>query len=513
MSCRLRRLLPTNAWVRLAAAPALAFVALASDRQYLMDFWHHLARGRAMAEQGRLIDHDLFTYTVAGQSFQDVNWLTQLAYHHLYQHGGLGLVQLVNALATAATLTWLVLLCRRKSGSLAAAAAVGVFTFFGLWQVLTIRPQTFSLLLFVLLYDLLDRAEQRRAWLLVPPFILALWANVHGAFPAGLLLLGCVCLGAAWQAWRRLGNPLRDGHTRALALCLAASTLATLVNPYGWAIYEYVGQTSSRAAARGIQEWLPPRLEMLVGMGWALSMALLTLLAAAAWRRGWRPAAREVFLVLCFLPLACGSVRMVVWWLIVFAPLCASLLARVVPGCAPAADGGRPSWGAALVLGLVVLVAVVSVPGLERYNPLLGFRPRERAVENALEAAHQRVAARVGSGRVFSRFEWGEYLSWAGAPAFPVYMDGRIEIIPDDIWERYIRLTRGEDGWQKVLDDYQVDYLVLDAEYHRANGLLTRVEQSAGWQRLWQGEAGVVVFERLPSPAVAATHPRRAAGP
>jgi hypothetical protein len=491
------RLAPTPAWVRLAVAPTLAFVALSVDRQYLLDFWHHLARGRAMAEQGRLVDQDLFTCTVPGESFQDVNWLTQLAYYGLYQLGGLALVQIANALTVGLTLGLLVLLCRRRCGSLGIAAAVGVFTAFGLWQVLAIRPQTFSLLLFVVLYGILDRAETRPRWLLLPPLLLALWTNLHGAFPAGLLLLGCFLLASAWQAGRAAGNPFRDRHTRALGACLAASTLATLVNPYGWGVYLYVGQTSSRAAARGIVEWLPPRLEMLVGMAWAASVVLLALLSFLARRcRGRRPTAREVLLILCFLPLACRSVRMVAWWLIVFAPMCCALLAALLPRPAAPPDAGRPSWGAALTFGALAFIAVLSAPGLERYNPLLGFAPRERRTEMALEAVHRRLAGRAADGRVFSRFEWGEYLSWACAPRFRVFMDGRIEIYPDDVWDQYLRLTAGKEGWQRILDDYGVDYLVLDADYHAESGLLRQVAQSPGWQQTLTLGEGVVLFER-----------------
>jgi hypothetical protein len=498
----LRRLAPTPAWVRLALVPALAFIALAVDRQYLMDFWHHLARGRAMAEQGRLVDRDLFTFTVAGQPFQDVNWLSQLAYYALYQAGGLALVQVANALAVALTLLALVLLCRRRCGSLGVAAAAGVFTFLGLWQVLAVRPQTFSLLLFVVLYDLLDRARADRRWLVLPPLLLALWANLHGAFPAGLMLLGCFLLASAWRAWRSGANPLRDGPTRALGLCLAASGLATLANPYGWGIYLYVGQTSSRAAGRGILEWLPPRPDMLVGMAWLASLGLLAVLALAAWRwRGWRPQAHDVFLALCFVPLACGSVRMVAWWLLVFAPLASELLAALLPRAAPAPEAGRPSWGAAVAFGLLVLAAVLSVPGLERFNPLLGFAPRTRHTEAALEAVHRHLEARAAGGRVFSRFEWGEYLGWSCGPRFRVFMDGRIEIYPDEVWRQYIRLTSGGDDWQEILDAYGVDYLVLDADYHAANGLLARVERSSAWRQALRLDGGVLLFERRAPPA------------
>src|SRR5205809_853477 len=153
MTERLRHFLPTGVWVRAALVPALVFMALATERNYFQDFWHHLARGRAMVQQGRLVDQDLFTCTVPNIAFQDVNWLTQIGYHHLFETGGLQLVQLVNAVLLALTFAWLVQFCRRVSGSLGVASAIGVVTFFGLWQLLTLRPQTFSLLLFVILND------------------------------------------------------------------------------------------------------------------------------------------------------------------------------------------------------------------------------------------------------------------------------------------------------------------------------------------------------------------------
>src|SRR5262245_60276138 len=145
----LRALLPTDAWVRWLLVPAAAFIALAGNTSYLADYWHHLARGRYIVAQGRLLDHDIFTYTVADRPFQDVNWLSQVVYFQLHQVGGLALVRVVNAFLVALTLTWLIALCRRLSGSLPVALGAGIVVFLGLWDVLTIRPQTFSLLLFV----------------------------------------------------------------------------------------------------------------------------------------------------------------------------------------------------------------------------------------------------------------------------------------------------------------------------------------------------------------------------
>ena len=117
MAGTLRLPRPTDNWARALLAPFLIFVATATDRNYQTDLWHHLARGRAIVERGELVDRDLFTFTVADRPLQDVNWLTQVGYHLLYEAGGLALVQVLNSLLIAVTLGWLVRLCRRRTGS------------------------------------------------------------------------------------------------------------------------------------------------------------------------------------------------------------------------------------------------------------------------------------------------------------------------------------------------------------------------------------------------------------
>jgi len=126
-----RALLPTPTWLRLAIVPLLAFLATVTDRHYLADFWHHLARGKAIVEKGAIVNCDLVTFTVPNRPFQDVNWLTQVGYYFLYDAGGLALVQVVNSFVIAITMLLVVLMCRRRSGSLLAAALAGAIAFFG----------------------------------------------------------------------------------------------------------------------------------------------------------------------------------------------------------------------------------------------------------------------------------------------------------------------------------------------------------------------------------------------
>jgi hypothetical protein len=488
---------PTVAWSLAILAPAFVFVLTGFDRNYQTDFWHHLNRGRAMVAEGRLIDEDRFTYTVAGRPFRDANWLTQLLYYALYREGGLPLVQFVNSLVLAATVAGLVYLCWRTSGSLRVAGLLAVFPCSGLWQVLIIRPQTFSLLLFVALYVVLDAAGRRRWLLLVPPALLALWANLHGGFPIGLVLIGAFFAGALWEAVFRDGRRFyREPQALALGLCLTASFLATFINPYGWTVYQYVGTTSATASAREIQEWLPPGFTLFMSKLWAASV-LLVLVAFAL--PGRRPTARDVFLVLCFLPPSFGALRMVAWWWLASTPVVAAQVAASLPAAwVRPAEPERPSLTSALLFGVILLACVASVPQLERFKPLVGLPPRVHQTEADLEAVADHVRnTGGGSLRVFSRLEWGEYLGWSLAPSgYAVFMDGRIEIFPDDVWERYVTVTHGRPGWQKILDDYHVDWLVVDAQDDEEAPLLEAARHSGAWQEWPETSGHVVLFRR-----------------
>jgi hypothetical protein len=470
---------PTNTWVRALLAPALVFLATSIQRDYQTDFWHHLARGRAMVEQGSLVNQDLFTYTVPGKTFQDANWLSQLLYYFLYNQGGLALVQLINSLTLAAMMAILVWLCRRAGGSMIVAAGICVFAFLGLWQLLIIRPQTFSLLLFVATYAALELADRHRSWLLVPPVLLALWANLHGGFPIGLALVGCYALAAICESgWTRGWQGWRDGRPWALAGCLAGCVGATLLNPYGWRVYQYVGLTSSVASSRRIDEWLPPGLEHLASKIWVASILLLVVLLAMPGRR---PRVRDVVLVLCFLPPACGSVRMVAWWLLVSTPILSGMLADRVRLWQPLDETPEPpSWGAGLTVAALLLASLLCVPWLEAYNPILPLTGRTSRPEDDLEQLAERLRERDGPGRVFSRFDWSEYLGWALAPRYTVFMDGRIEIFPDSVWAEFSALTRGRADWEAILDRYQVDVLILDTQGFHAE-LLPQVRGSTHW--------------------------------
>ena len=158
--------------------PALAFIATALDRNYQTDFWHHLARGRAMAEGG------LVAITTCSPTPSPANRSrTQLADRSC-------LLPPVRARRSAAGADRQLPGPRpgdgRTGGSAGGSrnrccspAGRGVHL---LRAVATpIRPQTFPCCCSSALYGTLELSDRRQLALLVAPFILALWANLHWA--------------------------------------------------------------------------------------------------------------------------------------------------------------------------------------------------------------------------------------------------------------------------------------------------------------------------------------------
>jgi hypothetical protein len=495
---RLPRLSSTA--VRLAFAPVLAFVALATNREYLCDFWHHLARGQAMVETRSIVDHDLFTFTVAGTPLVDLNWLTQLGYSALFNVGGLELVQVANAAVVALAMLIVGLHAQRASSSASLAALVGLVVLAGNWQTLSIRPQSCSLLLFAMTYFALDRfagerseaGVARRAWLLVPPAAAALWVNLHGAFPLAIVLVGIYLTAALAESWQSAGwlGPWQSVQSRWLAACLSMTILATFINPYGWTVYQYVGGTSSLAAGRQIDEWVRPQLGTFIGATWFLSLVGGGLVLGCSPRR---ILVRDGLLLVPFLLLSAGSVRMIPWWFLVLGPILARSLEALVPASWLAGDREQPSTGNLAMAGALAAVVALSLPQTARLNPLVRKEPR---TEWQLEQVAGELRTAAPSGRVFTRLEWGEYLGWSLAGRFPVFMDGRIEIIPDAVWNEYTAVTCGQADWQQILDRHGVDHLVLDTRYHHKTGLLAAARQSPEWREVSQHGPAILFVRR-----------------
>jgi hypothetical protein len=151
------------------------------------DTWWHLRAGKTILDQGAILDHDLFSLTRQGESWEYPGWLAEIAIYGAFNLFGFPGLNLLTALAVTAAfiMLWFALegrLLLRSAVLLLAAITSAVF-----WSA---RPQIFSLTLsaaYLLILEREQRSAGRLLWLLPP--LMALWVNLHGGFAIGFILI------------------------------------------------------------------------------------------------------------------------------------------------------------------------------------------------------------------------------------------------------------------------------------------------------------------------------------
>ena len=198
------------------------------------DLFVALAGGRDVLA-GRLGSPDDWSFATAGRVWVNQNWGSGLLFYAVHALAGeSGLVALKLAL-TGALLAAMTVLGRSTGVSWQAALLTATV---GLWTARSfpeLRPNLLTLVFAPLLVVLL-RASPRRPWLLAAAVALvALWANAHGGFMLGLLVL------AFWATARLLAAARYRGLRAvprtagpAIAAGVAAVLLSGLASPFGW---------------------------------------------------------------------------------------------------------------------------------------------------------------------------------------------------------------------------------------------------------------------------------------
>jgi hypothetical protein len=96
------------------------------------------------------------------------------------------------------------------------------------------------------------------------------------------------------------------------------------------------------------------------------------------------------------------------------------------------------------------------------------------------------------------------YLAWRfhepapdaqGHTPFPCFVDMRIWIFPDEVWDEYVAVARAAPGWQARLDARGVSYLLLSPALLGAE-LREAVLSSPDWESLAEDGSGTLLRRR-----------------
>ncbi len=430
------------------------------------DLWGHIKFGQDLWQTGQIIRSDPYSYLTGDQLWINHEWLTEAIFYAIFALAGpAGLIVL--KIAVGLLITGLVYrhLCRQGLTPLRAGIVLLPVTPLLVPGLVTVRPQMFTYLFFLVILLLIDQAERGRPqYLWVAPPLFAVWANLHGGFLAGL---GIFLLWAFAHFAFVLLRPRRPGalSLSQVAMPLAVSGLATLLNPYGVELLVFLARTAT-VARRDITEWQP--IDIMTPVGAMYIVILGVAVAGLVYsRRERRPALMTLFVCASLLPLM--AIRHTQLFALVVAVLAGAHIGdawdRVSSGRQSnrsAAGVNRPRpWLAGLsVVGAVVLVGL-ALPNF-RCIRLTDLQRNVRYPTRAIALLKQSGI----SGNLAVHFTWGEYALWHLSPRIKVSVDGRRETVySDEIRRQNLDFRMGTGDWDALLRKHETHLALVSKKF------------------------------------------------
>ncbi len=483
MSGRPSFLGPLLAPLLLGAVLGLALLLSVSRPLPTNDYAIYVAMGRQMLASGSLLERDPFTFTLHGEPFQHASWAWALLCAWSHELSGYQGLRAMVALSTLTSLGGVWWLARRAGAGPRAASAASLYAWVLLLGNLGPRSQTAIYPLFLLLAALLWRPPRPWVGALAGLSLGWIWTQLHGSFPIALLYAGAVVVGAGLAA----RGP--RGALPAVPLTLGL-LVGTMLGPYGPGIWEYVHSNGAVPRGRAILEWYAPSPLSFAGLRLYGALALWALLLLRWPRR----ASPQAWLLLGgFALMAATATRIVAWFGLATAiPLALQLTPIAARGAhPPALSAGQRGLLCLLGAGWLGLIAVGTPgePELAKDTPV---------------ALVERLADEAPPGRIFAPMEVAGYLAQRfhepgpeplGYTPWPYFLDMRVWIFPDPIWDEFVSISAAEEGWELALERWRVSHLLLSHSYHGA-GLLPAARASGSWELLAEDSTGAL-FRRV----------------
>lgn len=452
------------------------------------DLSAHIRMGETILATGHIPTHSLSSYTAPLDPMVGHGWLSEIIFALLFRIGGLPLLSVVSAIVIGATHGAIAIFIRRKGADprwafLAALISLSLASMH--WLT---RPHMFSIVGTTLTLFLLESNPRYRQLLFVALY--AVWANLHGGWLYGLMMIGVYIVGelaeAALSAERR-----QKWISRARSDCIAfvVASAATLANPFGIALHKEVfGAVTSSTLARNMAEFLPPNFQD-AGQ-WPFLLAILMTLVLFAYTTR-RPPLPWLLLIVLSLFFALRSFRNIALFGVSAWPLIAIHAAQAWPERKRRfplfPEFARLDPGARIGIYAAPVALLLLILGLNRgYIGPVAVIPDHFSPKAFPTVAVQRIKDARLQGRVFDSWGWGGYIMYAWPSA-------RLHVDPlkfnSTTMRSYSLIEDMRPGWQHELERWSVQTVIVNTESPLAKGL----EMEPRW-KVWYRDSLATVF-------------------
>lgn len=440
------------------------------------DTYWQIAMGRWIVAHRAVPTVDVFSFTFAGKPWISTQWLAQVLYGQAYALGGWSGIVLLTSLPIALTYALLARFLERRVGAIATLVLLSISFAIALPHLLA-RPHALALPAMVGWIGALFTASERRE---TPSLrlvaLIALWANLHGSFVFGLMMIAPIALDALVNAgtpWRR------DLLLRWIAFGFVALA-ASCLTPYGWnSLLAAQNILNLGDALAIIREWAPANFSTF-GL---FEACILGGLALALFTGVTFPPIR-ILILLGLLHMALAHVRNADVFALIVPMVLAAPLAADFPKFRSAADA--PLEARAFIMpAIVAAILTATIPVASTYAPNAWISP----------SAAVSILKSYNPKRVFNDYDLGGYLIWRGVPT---YIDGRTELYGEKFMVEHNAASALAKPLRffELLDEYKIDATILRRQT-AGSKLLDRLPE---WEQVYSDEVAVVHIRKSAFP-------------
>jgi hypothetical protein len=452
---------PAVPWIAAIAMFALALFApgVLNDG----DSFLHVTAGEWMIAHRAVPHTDPFSFSRAGAPWVSHEWLAEILMAAAFRLQGWGGVVVLTASAAALAMFQL---ARHLARWLPAGANLFLLLLAGVCIApgLLARPHILALPVFeawvagLFIARNLGRAP---SWYLPP--VMCLWANLHGGFIVGLLLVVPLMLEAILAApanWRAV-------LARWSAFLLAAIA-AAMLTPHGAAGLLFPFQLMGMAELSWIGEWRPADFGTLQPLELVLIAGLYVALT-----RGARLPRLRLLILLGLLHMALTHTRQQMLIGIIVPLLLAEPLGAALSAAPPERDGGR-WWTAGLMAASALVALRLLVPIVRTDGP------------SAPITAFAHVPQTLAAQPVFNDYFFGGYLIFMHARPF---IDGRADMYGSAFLREYVAITRPDKAaLESTFRKYKIRWTMLAP----ANPAVALLDALPNWCRYYADDFAII---------------------
>lgn len=425
----------------------------------------HIAAGDLIRDLGYVPVTDSWSFTSGETIWYNVSWLWDVLLSYFNQYFGLSALYYFNAILYGVVIAVVAFNLTLRKMPLASIAISVLLTAVVLWQYSCLRPYTFTFIAVSLYqaYLYLYVKSKNPKYLIILPFLMILWINIHGGFLAGFILIGAysfvALLDKAWveASW--------------LTLIGAICVLSLLINPYGFEIYKAITSTTASGFTSYINEWR----SFSFGSYWSLSFYTLFFIIFSNSRE------RSICLedkILAFIWLFGGLlyIRNFPIFAICSAPYLAGNIVKSL-NLRKFSDINTTKLSlisVGIITFLTVSVAIFPITAFVGKDIL---NDKDRLPSTAVNF----IKTNYPNVRFLNDYGLGAYIIYLSRGELPVFVDGRAgTAYKEEVLQDYLNLTSSFPGeFDEILDKYNIKGVIT----YKDKALNIILSNKNGWRQ------------------------------